>query len=372
MRIVIAPDKFKGSLTADEVARAMARGARQAVPSADVVGCPVADGGEGTRSLLLRSLGGTTEYFRVPGPLGETLDAPVSFLNDATAVVEAADASGLSLIPPERRDPVRATSFGTGALIQAAFNRRPRPPSILVCIGGTASTDGGAGAAAACGWSFTDADGHPIDAGGGALRHLDRIGRPDRPTAKMRVIGACDVDVPLTGDRGAARVFAPQKGAGADEVAVLEDGLENLVRRMREDVGFEVEGVAHAGAGGGLGAGIAAFFGGMLRAGFDVVAEAVGLSAHIEGADLVVTGEGRLDRQSLEGKTTVGVAGLARSAGVPCCAVAGRNVLAGDESSRAHFAATADLTDLYGERAKADPRTCVSEATRAMVASVLA
>ena len=370
MRIVIAPDKFKGTLRADEVARAMEIGARRALPRCDVVEVPVADGGEGTQEVLLRALGGNTEHLVVPGPLGEPVEATLACLTDGTAVVESAQASGLVLVPGERRDPLRASTSGTGLLVRAALERSPS--SVLVAVGGTASTDGGVGAASACGWSFTDERGAPIAPNGGGLTALARIRVPAARRPDVRIVGACDVDVPLVGDRGAASLFAPQKGAGPHEVALLERGLVNLARRVREDVGVDLSSIAHAGAGGGLGAGLAAFFGASLRPGFDVVAEAVGLRNAIEGSDLVLTGEGRLDAQTPEGKSVGGVVHLARSAGVPCAAIAGVVDLPESSLRRTGIVAASDLVALYGEdRALGDPSGCISEATYAMVASML-
>ncbi len=349
----------------------MARGVRRAFPRADIVECPVADGGEGTQDALLRALGGRIETVAVAGPLGEQVDARIAFLNGGRAVVESAQASGLALVASDRHDALRSSTFGTGMLLQVALERVPA--AVLVCVGGTASTDGGVGAAAATGWTFTDRAGDPVGLGGHALSLVAAVRAPDERSSPVPVIGLCDVDVPLTGERGAARTFAPQKGASADEVEVLERGMRNLELRLREDLGVDVSELPHAGAGGGLGAGLAAFFGATLVPGFDVVAEAAGLPGAIEGADLVITGEGRVDRQTLYGKSVFGVTRLARSRRVPCAAVAGAVGLPEGTLRDIGIRSATDLVARYGERrALVDAPGCLADATYAMVTSMLA
>lgn len=372
MRIVIAPDKFKGTLTADEVAEAMAVGVARAVPDAETILCPVADGGEGTTSIFLSALGGKAEHVSVRGPVGGRVQGVLGHLPDGTTIVESASATGLGLVPAEQRDALLASSEGTGDLLAAALARASGPTRVVVAVGGTASTDGGTGAASALGWRFVDEGGDLLRPGGGDLRRLARIEQPEDDRSEVPIVGACDVESPLTGPLGAATVFSPQKGASPREVAVLEEGLENLQNRLRVDLGVDLEDVRHAGAGGGLGAGIIAFFHGTLEAGFGVVAEAVGLEELIETADLVLTGEGRLDEQSLRGKCAIGVAGLARARGVPCGAIAGEVVLRPTDIESAGITRCESLVEIFGPgRARNDAGGCVAAVTCSMVASTL-
>ncbi len=372
MRIVIAPDKFRGTLTAAEAANAIALGTRDAAPGAEVVTAPVADGGEGTGSVLLAALGGTVERHRVTGPVGCYVDGEVVRLNDGTVIVEMAAASGLHLLPPARRDALRASSLGTGELVSLALTA-PDTAEIVVAVGGSASTDGGTGAAAALGWSFVDAAGHLLDFGGGALRKLSRIVPPERgDIGEVTIAGACDVEAPLTGEGGAARLFGPQKGASATEVEILEEALENLAERIRVDLAIDVASVPRAGAGGGMGAGLLAFFGASLESGFDFVARRIGLPARIAGADLVITGEGRLDVSSLTGKSAIGVARICTAHGVDCAVIAGEIVLDAAELDGARFVQAVGLADLYGrDAAVANAREALRRGAGELVASVL-
>jgi glycerate 2-kinase len=367
VRIVIVPDKFKGSLPAPAVADAMARGARAARPEAEIVARPLADGGEGTVEALVSAVGGRIEHVTVTGPLGEPVEASFAALNDGRFALEVSAGSGLALI--NENDAMRATSRGAGELIRAVLERHSAA-SILVGLGGSASTDGGTGAASALGWRFLDARGRDLPPGGGPLTSLARIDSDGVARSLLRadITGVHDVDNPLTGARGSARVFAPQKGASPSEVEVLEEGLENLAGRVRADLGLDVAQVPGAGAAGGIGAGLVAFFDASLGSGFDVVAEATGLQALIETSDLVITGEGKLDDQSLGGKTPVGVARLALEAGVPCVVVAGEVSIEAKEAASAGFAATASLVDRVGAgRALRDTSAAISEATAALV-----
>ena len=320
LKIVVAPDKFKGSLTALEAAEAMMHAAREIYPAAAFSVRPMADGGEGTLDALMVARGGRTQDIAVTHPLGAIVSASFGLFSDGGACVEMARASGLQLVGIAERDAVAASSLGTGELIAHVLGARPS--SLVVGIGGSASSDGGTGAARALGWRFLDASGNELPPGGGALVDLARIEPPDaRP--EIPIVGACDVDAPLVGPVGAARRFGPQKGASPDDVERLETGLARLAARMREDIGADVASLPGAGAGGGMGAGLAAFFGAELKPGFEVVASAIDLAADIADADLVLTGEGRLDAQSLAGKVPIGVGRLARKAKVPCIAIAG-------------------------------------------------
>ncbi|MFN2490136.1 MAG: glycerate kinase [Actinomycetota bacterium] len=367
MRILIAPDKFKGSLGAPDVARAMAEGARRALPDASIEMRPLADGGEGTIDALLAALGGDVATVEVSGPLGEAVLARWARLADGRAALEAAAASGLVLLDEAHRDALRASSRGTGELIAAAIDA-DGVRELIVGIGGTASTDGGTGAASALGWRFLDGRGRAVGPGGAALRDLRRIdgdGVAER-LRDVRVLGACDVGSPLLGEDGAARTFAPQKGATGPEVEVLEEGLATLAEAARRDLGAEVAGAWAAGAGGGLGAGLLLFFGATLRGGFELLAKASDLEGAIADSEIVVTGEGRLDDQSAAGKVPAGVAHLARAHGVRCVAIAGEVDV--DVAHALGFDDTASLVAEVGRaRAFEEPEAALAEVTERLL-----
>jgi glycerate kinase len=366
VRVLIAPDKFKGTLTAVQVAKAIRTGVKSVQPDAETELCPVADGGDGTAETLFVAMGGRRSTAMVSGPLGAPVEAPVYLLEDGRAVIEMAQASGLALLGGDR-DPLGASSFGTGELIVAALEQLPTGGEVLVAIGGSASTDGGTGAARALGWRFVDSSGRDLALGGGALVDLNGI-EPPGDAVSATVTGISDVDNPLLGPTGAARVFAPQKGADADEVALLERGLEVLAGRIETDIGLEVSSIPGAGAAGGMGAGVIAFFGGRLRPGFEAVASAVGLKEAIARADVVVTGEGSLDQQSLAGKAPIGVSRMAAGAGVPCLAIAGRVHLEPAQLAEAGMSRAFDLVAEIGERrALQDPVAAVSEGAAALL-----
>lgn len=328
MRVVIAPDSFKGSLSADHVAQALAEGLAMCTaapwPGAHYDCIPMADGGEGTASAMVQATGGRMERRRVMGPLGEPVDAHFGILGDGrTAVIEMAEASGLTLVPEDARDPSRTTTFGTGQLMQAALDMGCR--HLIVAIGGSATNDGGAGMAEALGVRFLDARGLPIPRGGGGLLELAKIDTSgiDHRLADVQVTVACDVDNPLVGPDGASRVFGPQKGADQEMVARLDAALTHYAEVIRRGLGVEVAGVPGAGAAGGLGAGLIAFCRATLRPGFDIVSDVVGLERRIAAAQLVITGEGRIDGQTIRGKVAAGVGRMARRLGVPVIACAG-------------------------------------------------
>jgi len=371
VRVLIAPDKFKGTLQAPAVASAIAEGVRRAEPDAEVVLKPLADGGEGTLEALVDAIGGRRLTATVTGPLGDAVEAPFALLDDGRAVLEVAAATGLTLVAEPRRDALRAASFGSGELIAAAAagglaGAGPAELEIIVGLGGSASTDGGTGAAAAAGWRFLDATGDDLVRGGGALRRLRRIdgGGAAEWLGRCRIVGACDIDNPLYGSSGAASVFGPQKGASAADVEVLDEGLDILATRIEADLGRAVAWLPGAGAAGGIGAGLAAFFNAQLRPGFELVAEAAGLADAIAEVDLVITGEGSLDASSLGGKTPIGVARLARSAGVECLALAGRLGVTAEELEAEGIAAALSLSDAVGhELAVTEARASIAEAT---------
>jgi glycerate kinase len=324
MRIVIAPDSFKECAPAGVVAQAIARGVRRAMPEAEVVTVPMADGGEGTVDALVSATGGTLVEREVTGPLGEPVRAAYGILgNGSTAVIEMAAASGLELVPVNRRDPRIATTRGTGELIRDALDHGVG--RIIVGIGGSATNDAGAGMAQALGYRLLDADGKELEPGGSALARLDHIDGAERRRGldTCQVLVACDVSNPLCGPNGASLVYGPQKGATPEVAAELDAALRHFGGVVEAQLGVRVYDVPGAGAAGGLGAGLIAFANGVPRPGVEIVAEACGLRERIAGADLVITGEGRLDGQSAQGKTPVGVARIATECGVPVIAVAG-------------------------------------------------
>jgi glycerate kinase len=304
----------------------------------------------------------------VAGPLGDPVEAAFGLARRAggmLAIVEMAQASGLALVSEGRRDALRASTRGTGELIAAAA--RAGATEALVCLGGSATTDGGAGMASALGVRFLDAAGEIIRPGGGGLLALARIDARslDPAVARMRVQGACDVDSPLTGPRGAAHVFAPQKGASAQEVLLLDRALGHLAAVIHRDLGIDVRGVPGAGAAGGLGAGLVAFLGARLRPGVRIVMEAVGLAERVATADLVITGEGAFDVSSLAGKVPAGVLETARAAAVPALVVCGRAEV------RPPGVTVHALEDLVGrERAVGDARLALEELAASVAAGV--
>ena len=325
MKVVIAPDSFKESLGSPEVAEAIAQGVRRALGRGDeCVTIPVADGGEGTVRAIVEATGGEIREVEVTGPLGEPVRAHFGLTGDGTtAVIEMASASGLELVPQERRNPLITNTFGTGELIRAALDAGVK--KVLVGIGGSATVDGGMGAAQALGVRFLCEGGEIGRGGGGELGRITGIdmGGLDRRLKGVTVELACDVDNPLVGPTGAAAVYGPQKGATKEQVRLLEANLGHLADVIERDLGKRVRDMRGAGAAGGLGAGLAAFLDAKLRPGVEMVLEAVGFERQLAGAALVITGEGKIDSQSAYGKTPVGVARVARRHGVPVVALAG-------------------------------------------------
>lgn len=317
MKIVLAFDKFKGSLDAARACELV----REILPAThDAISKPMADGGDGTAAVMHSALGGEWRTVHVTGPLpGSIVAARYLWLPAArTAIIEMAAASGLALLRPEQRDPLRTTTFGTGELIRDAIALGAE--NIQLTIGGSATVEGGVGAAQALGWQFLDANGQPVGLGGGVLQRIARI-LPARVPVSMSVL--CDVDNPLCGEQGAAYVFGPQKGATPAMVECLDAGLSYLADRVRDQVGVEMRNLSGGGAAGGLAAGAVAFFGARLVPGVEAVMETIGLESALRGADWVVTGEGRFDEQSLRGKVVAGVAQAARRNGVKVAVLAG-------------------------------------------------
>ena len=355
MRVVVAPDKFEGSLTAGQAAQAIRVGLLRARPDAEVVGLPLGDGGAGTLEALVAA-----GFERVPvpasGPTGEPVQATIAVDGDRS-FVELAEASGLKRLPGGRRAPLEATTYGTGELIEAALDRGVR--RLVLGIGGSATTDGGAGMAAALGVRFLDDAGAELPPGGAALLRLARVDTAglDPRLRGVEVTVAADVDNPLVGPEGAAHVFAPHKGAGPDEVLLLDSALRRYARVLAADLGVDLADTPGAGAAGGLGAGAIAFLGARIRSGIELVLELVGFNRAVVTADLVVTGEGKLDTQSLRGKAPVGVARAATAHGVPVVALAGVIEVAARELRAAGFEEAHALTEL-----EPDPARCMAEA----------
>lgn len=324
MHFLVAPDSFKGSLTAAEAARAMARGLRTVFPDAEILELPVADGGEGTVDALLAATGGTSRCTRVHGPLGDPVEAVWGVLGDGrTAVIEVAAASGLGLVPEMQRDPWRASTFGTGELVRAALDAGLR--KIILGLGGSATNDGGAGFARALGVRFLDAEGRDLPEGGAALVQLARVDPAglDVRLEETELLVASDVDSPLCGPRGATAVFGPQKGVAPEALQALDAALGHLARIAARDTGREVADVPGAGAAGGLGAGLLWFTRARIRPGVELLLEASAFEARLQEVDLVFTGEGRTDAQTALGKAPAGVAAAARRQGVPVVCLSG-------------------------------------------------
>ena len=324
MKIVIAPQGFKAGISGMDAARAIARGVVAAVPDAETVLAPVADGGDGTMNALVEGTGGQVFTSTVTGPLGQPLDAQWGVMGDGkTAVIEMALASGLALVPQRRRNPRVTTTAGTGEILGEALDRGYT--RIIVGLGGSATNDGGAGLAAALGARFLDSSGNPLAPGGSALARLDRIVVDGLHPAleEATVIAATDVTNPLCGPDGASAVFGPQKGANPDMVQELDAALGNYATVVARDLGRDVSEQPGAGAAGGLGAGLIAFTGATLQSGIDMVCEVIDFDSLLTGADLVITGEGRADRSTIFNKAPVGVARHAQAHGVPTVLLAG-------------------------------------------------
>lgn len=367
MRIVIAPDKFKGSLSAPEVARHLENGlAKQWTASAassalEVLRIPVADGGEGTLDAAVGS-GFTRRSALVTGPTGQPLTADFA-VRGREAVIEMAAASGLAALPGGRPDSATArtsSSLGTGELIRAALDAGCR--QIVLGVGGSANTDGGAGLLQGLGARLLDAEGNDLAAGGAALARLASIDLSDFDTRldEARFLLASDVDNPLLGDQGAAAIFGPQKGASAEDVAALDSALDTFVQVLAEEIGpraLKAADAPGAGAAGGVGYAAIAVLAATRRPGIDVVLEFTELAERLAGADLVITGEGSLDEQSLLGKTPMGVARAARTAGVPVVAVCGRTTLTAAQQQQSGFRQVYPLTAL-----EAKVEVCIAQA----------
>ena len=321
MRILIAPDKFKGALNARDVAGNIAKGLRDVLPDAEIDIVPMADGGEGTAEAICQARAGSWLKCKAHDPIGREIEARYGWIEDGKlAVMEMSEAAGMRRLTENERDPVRATTFGVGEMILDAANRGAN--EIIIGLGGSATNDGGSAMAHAIGYRF-DYE-HEKDRERVAdLINLDRIERP-KDLKLPTIIAAVDVRNPLLGENGATRVFGPQKGASKDDLNILEQALTRLADVVAKEFDFDYRDTPGAGAAGGLGFGLMSFCGATIRPGFDVVAEAVGLESKMKDVDLVITGEGSLDRQTLEGKTPAGVARMARKLGKKVFAIVGR------------------------------------------------
>ena len=324
MKIVIAPDSFKESLSALEVAKAIESGFREIFPQAEYVKLPVADGGEGTVEAMVAATGGRVIKVNVTGPLGEPLEAFFGLSGDEKiAFIEMAAASGLESVPHDRRNPLRTTSYGTGELIKNALDHGVE--HCIIGIGGSATNDGGAGMVQALGAKLLTAEGKEIGYGGGELKNLAKIdiGGLDKRIRQCRFEVACDVTNPLTGNEGATAIFGPQKGATPEMISQLDGYLKHYAEVIKQDLGIDVEHVPGAGAAGGMGAALYGFCNADLRQGIEIVTEALGLDALVKDATLVITGEGRIDSQSINGKVPIGVARVAKRYNKPVIAIGG-------------------------------------------------
>lgn len=322
--MIVAPDSFKGSLTAVEVAKAMKRGVQKAEESAEVHLLPVADGGEGTMQTLVTATNGQTRRVKVTDPLGKQVEAVYGVLGDGkTCVIEVASASGLTLVPANQLNPLQTTTYGTGELIKAALEEGFT--SFIFALGGSATNDGGAGMLQALGAELLDGDGTAIGYGGGQLAHIQKLDLTNFDTriARCEVTIASDVQNPFVGKDGASAVFGPQKGATEAMVEVLDQNLLGWANLVEEVTGISLHQMPGAGAAGGSGGAFQAFFPAQIKRGIDVVLNYIDFEHYVKGADFVLTGEGSIDEQTNSGKTPLGVAQAAQKMGVPTIVLAG-------------------------------------------------
>ena len=324
MKIVVAPDSFKGSLSALEVCESIEKGIRKIFSNAEIIKVPMADGGEGTVQSLVDGSGGRIINLKVRGPLQKEVNGFYGILgNGNTAVIEMAAASGITLISKEERNPMITTTYGTGEIIKHALDMGCR--NIIIGIGGSATNDGGAGMATALGAKLLDQNGNAISFGGGSLNSLYSIdvSEFDSRLKECNIVAACDVDNPLCGERGASYIFGPQKGADEKMVKVLDENLEHYAKLVNKFLGISIKDYPGAGAAGGLGGGLLAFLKAKLQPGVDIVIQSTALEEKLKTADLVITGEGMIDYQTQFGKTPYGVAKVAKKYDIPVIAIAG-------------------------------------------------
>ena len=371
-KIVVASDSFKGSLTSLEVADSAERGVHEVFPDCEVVKVNVADGGEGTMEALRQTLGGKVVHIDVSDPLGRLVSAPYVILDDGiTAVLEMSAASGLTLLRPDERNPMRTSTYGTGQLIADALSKGCR--KFLVGIGGSATNDAGMGMMRALGCRFLDAEGKELDGTGSSLINVEDIDVSCLAEGlnESEFIVACDVDSPFYGPKGAAFVFSPQKGADRDMVDALDKGLEHFASVVRHVMGRDVAEIPGAGAAGGLGGGFLAFTNARLERGVEMVLDAIGFDNMIRSSDLVITGEGRVDFQTLTGKTPYGVLKRARKQNIPVIAIGGSVTLSDEEVLKAGFAGAYAVTPAGMPLEEAMKADVASHNVTSAVASIL-
>ena len=352
MKIVVAPDSFKGSLTAVEVSDAIEQGVREIFPEAEIVKIPMADGGDGTVQCLINATGGEILREKVTGPLGDEVLASYGILGDKkTAVIEMAEASGLTLVPENKRNPLITTTYGTGQLIKAALDQGCR--KMIIGIGGSATNDGGAGMVQALGVKLLDREGKEIGFGGGELKKINRIdiSNLDNRLSDTKALVASDVNNPLCGPKGASRIYGPQKGATLEVIEELDKSLTHFAELIKRDLRKDIKDIPGAGAAGGLGASLIAFLDAELRPGIEIMIEVVKLEQAIKDADLVITGEGKIDSQTIYGKAPIGVAKIAKKYNIPVIAVA---AIIGDDADIVHQYGISSLISVSGQPMRLD------------------
>ena len=352
MKIVIAPDSFKGSLTSQEAADTISQSFLKIFPQAEIEKIPLADGGEGTTQILINATNGKIYSEFVTSPIGERIKANYGILGDGkTAVIEMAAASGLSLVPVKKRNPLFTTTFGTGELIKAALNQGCS--KFIIGLGDSATTDAGAGLAQALGLKLLTAENKEIPFGGIGLKDLQRIdiSNIDRRILESEITLACDVKNPLTGLSGTASVYSAQKGASQQDIQKLELYLMNFVNVVKRDLGKEIQAVPFLGAAGGLAASLFTFFNARLKSGFEVISDILNFPESIKDADLVITGEGKIDAQTLKGKTPIGVAKIAKKNNIPVIAIAG---IIGEGADKCREAGIGAIFSLTSEKTRTE------------------
>jgi len=323
LNILIVSDSYKGSLSSKKVGELISQGIRKVNMETNIMNLPMGDGGEGTVEAIVDCLGGKFDYCNVIGPMGNEVNAKYGVLTDGTAIIEMAEASGLTLVPKDQRDILSATTYGTGQLIKDVLNKGCR--KIYIGIGGSATNDGGIGMAQALGAHFRNKDGEEVGFGGGKLASIVEVDLTelDSRIRETEIIILSDVSNPLCGPTGAAAIYGPQKGASPEQIEYLDRGLQNLASIIQSNLGVDIIEIEGAGAAGGLGMGLIVFAGGKLKSGIDTILELIDFDKKLEWADLVITGEGRIDGQSLNGKVPIGISNFASRYGVPVIAIVG-------------------------------------------------
>ena len=325
MKILVAPDSFKESLSAIQVAEAISMGVLKIIPNAEIIKTPISDGGEGLLDALVNDKNGKIIKVKVYDPLYRSIAAEYGILNEGTtAVIEMAKASGLELLKEQEKNPYNTSSYGTGQLILDALDRGCQ--KIIIGIGGSATNDGGMGMVKALGGKFINKEGIELTEGGGALGELSSINLTnfDKRISNCKIVVACDVTNKLTGENGASFVYGAQKGGSKEQLEFLDKNLEHYAAIIRNHLGIEIENINGAGAGGGMGAGLIAFLNAELKSGIDLILETLEIKKHIKNIDLIITGEGKIDKQTLQGKTILGIAALAKEYHVPVIAITGK------------------------------------------------